>query len=497
MRLFSRVAICLALLALGACDDGGDGGASPNDGGASPDAGASGSVYVVGLLADLGEGMPPGVERAVATIAAAGGVRGTHTLEVRAVDIAGMAPEAVVEAARPLLDDAAVVALIGPETSAQMMALAPVAIEAEKPLVAYRPVASEVRRAFAGSPYVWRTRPGDAFQLDWLIRQARADGVDSLGLIVGASPDAAGAAGWFGFFAHAAGYGPDALRVAAHGDASSCADAIAAFVAEPPARLIVAAGTDAELACVAEALDAARSEDGALATDVVVADLGADLTGTVAGLGAASVGLRGWASADATLGLDAAAHDAVLLVAYGLERSGGEAGAALAQGIDDALRAQGPRHGFDADGYARTAEALRAGEPVDVVGAGGSLTFAEGGVDLAGATLGQWRSDAGTLTVDRYVDVGGPGGEPAPDLAGEPGADTFVEPPGPAPDVFAPLVMRPASHRALLVAATGGWGGYAHQADVLARYQLLRARGLSDDDIILVGEDLADHPLNP
>lgn len=54
------------------------------------------------------------------------------------------------------------------------------------------------------------------------------------------------------------------------------------------------------------------------------------------------------------------------------------------------------------------------------------------------------------------------------------------------------------AHKALLVASSTGWSNYRHQADVLAMYQLLKAHGYSDSDIILImADDIADNPYNP
>jgi len=51
---------------------------------------------------------------------------------------------------------------------------------------------------------------------------------------------------------------------------------------------------------------------------------------------------------------------------------------------------------------------------------------------------------------------------------------------------------------ALLVAGSSGWKNYRHQADVLAMYQLLKARGYKDERIVLVMEDdIAFHSNNP
>ena len=53
-------------------------------------------------------------------------------------------------------------------------------------------------------------------------------------------------------------------------------------------------------------------------------------------------------------------------------------------------------------------------------------------------------------------------------------------------------------NKAVLVAASSGWENYRHQADILAYYQLLKNRGFTDDDIILIAaDDLANHNSNP
>jgi glycosylphosphatidylinositol transamidase (GPIT) subunit GPI8 len=53
-------------------------------------------------------------------------------------------------------------------------------------------------------------------------------------------------------------------------------------------------------------------------------------------------------------------------------------------------------------------------------------------------------------------------------------------------------------NKAVLVAASSGWENYRHQADVLAYYQLLKSKGFTDDDIVLIAaDDLAYHVNNP
>lgn len=50
----------------------------------------------------------------------------------------------------------------------------------------------------------------------------------------------------------------------------------------------------------------------------------------------------------------------------------------------------------------------------------------------------------------------------------------------------------------VIIASSRGWNNYRHQADALAIYQLLKSRGFSDDDIILIlADDIAYNENNP
>ncbi|CAE5962391.1 unnamed protein product [Arabidopsis arenosa] len=51
---------------------------------------------------------------------------------------------------------------------------------------------------------------------------------------------------------------------------------------------------------------------------------------------------------------------------------------------------------------------------------------------------------------------------------------------------------------AVLVAGSSGYGNYRHQADVCHAYQILRKGGLKEENIVvLMYDDIANHPLNP
>lgn len=53
-------------------------------------------------------------------------------------------------------------------------------------------------------------------------------------------------------------------------------------------------------------------------------------------------------------------------------------------------------------------------------------------------------------------------------------------------------------NKAVLIATSKGWDNYRHQADILAYYQLLKKKGYSDDDIVLImADDIANNTRNP
>jgi len=61
-----------------------------------------------------------------------------------------------------------------------------------------------------------------------------------------------------------------------------------------------------------------------------------------------------------------------------------------------------------------------------------------------------------------------------------------------------PVLQEKKGLQAFLMATSQGWTNYRHQADVLQAYQLLKAEGLNDDNIILIlADDLAQSTSNP
>ena len=459
------------------------------------------------------------LEWAVENVNTAGGILGHRPLRLRYEDTAALTPEAVVSRAEALANDPTVVAVIGPGGAEEMLAVATVMVRAKKPLVSFTSTSGEVLRAFQGSKYIWRTKLTDTAQVEWLVREARRLGARRPGLVT--SLDAAGSTFFhlFGFLALSEGYTEADIVIETYGDDRPCEAAMAAAYEAGVDRLIAVPNSPEAFTCIVEAHAAHRgplpgappelpgslppgTPNLAAKVRLVVADVGLETNKPLEALGEKAIGVEGWNAAPAPdsgfseawmarFGVGhpnnaAAAYDAVLLLALGLEKAKGEGGEALADGIAAVVAGRGTPVDWRTPGIQSALRRLRAGEDPNLTGASGALEYnATQGVDLQAGTFAHWRV-LPPLQYDRQVTLGPGGDEPPPDLAARPPPGSFVAPP--TGQEFTPE----ADHSrlaALLVAGSGTWSNYRHQADALRQYQRLRAAGVPDTDIVMIGAD--------
>jgi hypothetical protein len=189
-------------------------------------------------------------------------------------------------------------------------------------------------------------------------------------------------------------------------------------------------------------------------------------------------------------------YDSVLLIAYGLARSHGKAGAALASAISELVDGKQPAVGWDRSAVAKAMGAIRVGGLPSVHGAVGRWEFDKtSGMELVASTYEHWRVRGDQFSVVGYVSTAGARtaqnglsevkASATPGMRAATGGGTYR--PGPKLGTWA-----------LLVAGSDGWENYRHQADVLAQYQRLRADGVPTDHIIVVSaDDLARNSHNP
>ena len=434
---------------------------------------------------------------------AAGGIGGRR-LELVYGDIGRRPLGAVV---RRLVGDDSIAAVIGPDNSEDARKVVSTFFNKHKLIVTPSATAADLFRAFSGKQprYFWRPVESDIAQVRTLLTMAAGGGATSVGLVTGSNEYGDTFYNWFGFLAAELGLQVRAL-VPYDQSSQSCERPIDQALGAAPDALIAVPDDAQQAICMA---NESRARGGG--TRLLFPDSGQDPS-LIQALGPRAEGLEGTGLApDPSNGFAEAytarfgegpppyaanAYDAVLLLAYGLDRSGGHAGRELADAISAVVAGTGPAVGWDAPGVAAALAAIQAGQAPAVSGAVGPWNFdKDSGIELVSSTYEHWVIAGGRFTVAQYL----PTGETPTALQG---VAAFNTPPSPGREqaaVGGGYEPGPKTGTwALLVAASDGWENYRHQADVLAQYQRLRAGGVPDDHIVVVSaNDVANDKRNP
>lgn len=443
------------------------------------------------------------LEWALDSVNAAGGVDG-RPLELRYVDIAREDPTV---SARRLASDDSVLAVIGPHRSGVLFDVAPIFLDARKPLISPSSTSGDVTRAFAGRRYIRRTTSSDIGQLQAMLLQLVERQVSDVALLTTFDPYGSTFFDWFGFLATELGmHVTEVVRTDPDAD---CAEPVAQIRASLPQAVIVVPSQVSMAVCVAE-----QMQDRA-DIDLLFSD-GAMFPALIDELGPAAEGLRGMGLApDPTAGFTEAyraqfgrspvpyaanTYDALLLLAYGLERSNGAGSDRLVDAIIELTSAQGTPTGWDRAGVADALGKIRDGQLPNVRGATGELDYGQREhIDLVSSYYAPWHVEGGAFRLDEALSTAPEahgGAAYAGALFRRHGSEQLVSalPVGPT----SPPQEARTGMWALILAGSSGWENYRHQADALAQYRLLRRAGLPDDRIVLIlADDIASAPENP
>jgi ABC-type branched-subunit amino acid transport system substrate-binding protein len=439
------------------------------------------------------------LELAQENVNKAGGIGGRR-VELRYEDVG---KEGIASAARRLLSDPAVVAVVGPDTSDGMFTVAPAFASAKKVLVSPSATSAEIYRAFSRNPYVWRTVESDVAQVRALLTLARQGGAHSVSLVTGDDRYGSTFFDWFGFTAAELGL-PVRQVVRFDQRTQPCDGSVDQALAGNPDALVAVPATPTVAACMARRWRASSSRARLLFSDAAEAQALLDT------LGPAADGLEGTrVDADPASGFDeafaarfhhptppyaASTYDALTLIAYGLQRTGGAGGERLARAMGEVVDGTGAPTGSDAAGVAAALREIRTGRLPNVTGAIGPLRFDKRThTEPVSSTYAHWRVEGGMFhtigvlsTADSPAAKEGISEDKETPQASQAAPVSSAYQPGPRTGLWA-----------LLVAASDGWDNYRHQADVLAEYQLLRHNGVAADHIVLVAaDDLAQNPSN-
>lgn len=437
-------------------------------------------------------------------INAAGGIDG-RPVEFVYRDLGKEHAEAV---ARELASGSSVDAVIGPANSEDAKQVVSTFVNHHKVVVTPSATSADLFRAFYPQrpQYVWRPVESDIAQVRVMLRLAAQDKATSVALVTGTSPYGNTFFNSFGFLATEKG-----LRVAAtiryDQDAGDCEKPVDQALNSGAGVVLAVPDHAGQAICMAREWRARGSRPRLLFSDAgqapaLISALGRRAEG-IEGTGLAPGIGNGFARAfpsrfhQPPTPYAANLYDSVLLIAYGLARSRGADGAALARAIAEIVHGAGPATGWDRPGVAAGLKAIRAGHPGAVHGAVGPWDFdRSSGLELVASTYAHWRVADGRFSAAGYVSTAGAGTA----VEGESAFRTPATPGKGAHDMgggFAPARAHTGTW-ALLLAGSDGWDNYRHQADVLAQYQRLRAGGVPAGHIIVVSpDDLARNRRNP
>lgn len=434
----------------------------------------------------------PNLEWALENVNSAGGVAGRQ-LAFDYFEALGM-PEEVTTIAAQLAADSEHIAVIGPPGSTALFAAAHLFIETNKPIISTTSTSDDLLRAYGGKGPIWRTRESDIAQTELLVRFAKGANAQRITLLTSLDVGGYTFFSWFGFFTREIGFDDANVNIMTLPSNQPCQDTVKKALETKPEMLFVAPNSPMELECIVKSLP----PPGMPRPRIVLADTGLDNNALI-GMGAQDVEGFSGAGSDAYQAAFMARfpdqlvaphgpseYDAVLLLAYGLEKSKGVGQKPLIAAMKEVVDGTEENTlGFDVDGIRGTLEALRAGKKPMLQGASGPLVFEPNlYMDLASATYAHYQVGPDEITYDQRFSTGDPSFLTS--------AGAFVKPALPTNDVDQSSWM-PAMNKtdtwAVIGALSSGFSNYRHQADALQQYQLLRANGVADDHIVLILAD--------
>jgi ABC-type branched-subunit amino acid transport system substrate-binding protein/glycosylphosphatidylinositol transamidase (GPIT) subunit GPI8 len=456
---------------------------------------------MVWLTGPAAEGWEKSIDWAVENVNEAGGIDG-HPLEVEYVDVGTLTRATADAACERLANDPKIAGIL----TALLKQCAPFALKAKKVAISASSTSGDIYRAFAGKDYIWRSVESDIAQMQVLLGIASRDGAKSVALVTDTGDYGSTFFDWFGFFATELGLTiTDVIR---YDKTEACAAPVQKALAKKPDVLFYVPGSAPTAGCAARAV-----KDSGVKTRLLMPD-GAQFTNLVEDGQDAAEGVEGTAPvSDPDSGFDQAynarfgmappllaaqSYDAAMLLAFGLQRSKGVTGAALAKGLKDVVSARGEKASWTLEGVQKVLSGIRSGNLVDIQGASGPLDYDSNAfTDVTSSVYGRWKVVNGAFQVQEYFRTTRADGSTESNVSVfRTEASNRVQQALQDSSSYVPPERR--GLWAVVMATSGGWDNYRHQADALAQYQLLKARGVGDSRIVLIlRDDLAYNPSNP
>lgn len=411
--------------------------------------------------------------------------------------------------ARKLLADDSIRIVIGPPTSDDVFSLTPDFIRQEKLLISPLATSGDIIRAYGKKGYFWRTTQGDVAQVKTIIAILNEKGVRRAALLAENTTYGGTFYEWAGFFGTE--YGLDIPFVGEFEPGSCTLERDVSDALRTNPEYIIAACGPADAASIKQAIDRSGKPVRLFLADAAATPM------LVSALGSAAEGLEGTSpTADPASGFNAAyqdrfgrpptdyagpTYDALLLAVYTSARQQNAPSEPLADSIRHVIYGNGtPRTWMPGDSCEAIRDLLSGGSP-SVSGASGPLEYdVEFGVDPLVTYFSYWviRNGEYQVVETRGYEKAGTAGSKGESIARTRASTGFMALPADSTtERFVPGGPR-TGFKAVIIGPSPGWNNYRHQSDALAVYDLLRKRGVPDEDIILmVYDDVAFTPENP
>jgi ABC-type branched-subunit amino acid transport system substrate-binding protein len=410
----------------------------------------------------------------------------------------------VEEIADEICQDTSILAAIGPFTSSESFTVADLFINARKPLLLPTATSADISSAFSGKKYIWRLVESDIAQCQVLLIIAKNKGAKKVALVTGDDQYGLSFYNWFSFLATEMDM--EVTAVEKFDQANELPDVYISEALSTSPDILVAVPKN-----VAQAVAMARIWRNSKSNTEVLFSDAAYLDGFMEGLENLAEGIEGTAftcnpatgftiafkqkyQTNPTLGM-AQIYDAILLLAYALELSGGKTGFELANSLMELSDGTDAPTFWDKDAIRRALDRLKSGQRPEIIGASGTLKFAaDYYTDIVSSTYLHWQVYNNRFLNLSYYSSDGRGRVSRLAAAWQ----SYASKTQAFDTSFQPNLPPRSDLWAMIVATSQGWSNYRHQADALRIYHFLKSNGLDDDHIILcMADDLANNSRNP
>lgn len=404
--------------------------------------------------------------------------------------------------ATELISDPSLQVAIGPMTSREAMRIAPQFERAKKLLISPCATSDELFKAFAGRRCFARTCQSDVAEVNTILNILRSQGTKRVSLIYENTTYGRTFQNWTGFFAREMGMELTDSSSFTPGQADMSSVVDQAVGGSPECVVLAAFPTDAEN--IMRRIDALEHKPRVFSTDAAMQPSFIKMRGEKA------EGFEGMTPAgDPEAGFvkqykdvfghepeawSAETYDALTLAACASARSHFlENSQPFYDSFMDIVTGTSGSTGSTLAAVNSTLEQILSGGLPRIAGATGPLVFDRRyGVDTLDTFYAYWKVHDGEMRLERVISS-----DEVPSTGVvEPGAPTASALPSPQfmnyqkgmPTGQAPFTPR-SDLWAVILASSYGLGDYRHQADALAIYGMLKARGVPDDRIILMITD--------